>query len=82
MIEETAETPRLRGAVHQALTVWRRLPFTTTVVVAMLVAGLVSGALWRAATERTVVPRRRLRGAVARPQGRWWTLVHGAPPRR
>ena len=66
MIEETAETSPVRRAVHQALTVWRRLPFTTTVVVAMLIAGLASGDTVARRGRRSLVPLRRLRPAVAR----------------
>lgn len=77
MIEETAETSPVRRAVHQALTVWRRLPFTTTVVVAMLIAGLASGTLWRAAADAPWYPYVGY-GLPSLEAGRWWTPVTGA----
>lgn len=76
MIEETAETPPQRVRVQQALAVWRRLPFTTTVVVLMLVAGLVSGALWRAAQDAPWYPDVAF-GLPSFEAGRWWTPVTG-----
>lgn len=77
MIEETAGTSPPRRAVHQALTVWRRLPFTTTAVVAMLVAGLVSGALWHAAADAPWYPYVGY-GLPSLRAGHWWTPLTGA----
>jgi phosphatidylglycerol lysyltransferase-like protein len=77
MVEETADPPRLNRAAQQALAVWRRLPFTTTVVVIMLVAGLLSGALWRAAADAPWYPYVGY-GVPSLGAGRWWTPLTGA----
>ena len=80
MIEDTAaipDTPRFARTAHQALTLWRRLPFTVTVTALMLVAGLVTGALWDAAADRSWFPRIAY-GLPAFLDGAWWTPVTGA----
>jgi lysylphosphatidylglycerol synthetase-like protein (DUF2156 family) len=80
MIEDTAaipDTPRFARMAHQALTLWRRLPFTTTVVVVMLVLGLATGVLWRPATAAPWYPDIAF-GLPALTAGRWWTVATGA----
>ena len=64
-------------AAHDALAVWRRLPFTTTVVFIMLVAGLATGALWHAAEDAPWYPYVAF-GLPSFAAGRWWTVVTGA----
>ena len=71
------ETGRLPQMVHQALIAWRRLPFTTTVVVAMLVLGLATGSLWRAAADAPWYPQIAF-GVPSFAAGRWWTPATGA----
>ena len=59
MTEQAATIPgdrRFQRMAQQALAVWRRLPFTTTVVVAMLIVGLATGALWRQAMDQPWYP--------------------------
>lgn len=80
MIEDTAAIPdagRFSRTAHQALSVWRRLPFTTTVVVAMLVLGVATGTLWHAAQDAPWYPDVAF-GVPSLAEGRWWTLVTGA----
>ena len=55
----------------------RRLPFTVTVTALMLIAGLVTGALWDAAADRSWFPRIAY-GLPAFLDGAWWTPVTGA----
>ncbi|MBV9922305.1 MAG: hypothetical protein JOY78_15850, partial [Pseudonocardia sp.] len=78
MIEETAGPApgRLTRLAQDARTVWRRLPFTTTVVAAMLVLGLATGSLWRAASSAPWYPDVAF-GLPSFAAGRWWTLVTG-----
>ena len=78
MIEETAGPApgRLARVAQDARTVWLRLPFTTTIVAAMLVLGLVTGSLLARRLVRALVSRHRVRPASFA-AGRWWTLVTG-----
>jgi lysylphosphatidylglycerol synthetase-like protein (DUF2156 family) len=78
MIEETAGPApgRLARVAQDARTVWLRLPFTTTIVAAMLVLGLVTGSLWRAASSAPWYPDIAF-GLPSFAAGRWWTLVTG-----
>ena len=78
MTEQAATIPggRFQRMAQEALAVWRRLPFTTTVVVAMLVVGLVTGALWRHAMDQPWYPDVAF-GLPSFVAGRWWTLVTG-----
>jgi hypothetical protein len=55
----------------------RRVPYTTGVVLAMVVAGAVTGALWRPIQNLPVYPWVAF-GAPAFADGRWYTLVFGA----
>ncbi len=80
MAEQTAAIPerrRIPRAAHDALAVWRRLPFTTTVVLVMLVASIATGALWHAAEDASWYPYVAF-GLPSFEAGRWWTLVTGA----
>ena len=80
MAEQTAAIPerrRIPRAAHDALAVWRRLPFTTTVVLIMLVASIATGALWHAAEDASWYPYVAF-GLPSFEAGRWWTLVTGA----
>ena len=54
----------------------RRLPFTVTVTALMLIVGLVTGALWDAAADRSWFPRIAY-GLPAFLDGAWWTPVTG-----
>ncbi|WP_147455167.1 hypothetical protein [Saccharothrix australiensis] len=55
----------------------RRLPFTTAVVVVMLVVGVATGALWSAAADRPWYPEVAF-GVPSLAEGRWWTPVTGS----
>ena len=79
MTEQAATIPggRFQRMAQEALAVWRRLPFTTTVVVAMLIVGLATGALWRQAMDQPWYPDVAF-GLPSFVAGRWWTLVSGA----
>lgn len=67
---------QLNGLAHQALGVWRKLPFTTTVVAAMLIFGVATGSLWHAAADASWYPDVAF-GVPSLTEGRWWTLVTG-----
>src|SRR5690348_11584874 len=67
---------RFQRTTQQALAVWRRLPFTTTIIVAMLIVGLATGALWRAVVDQPWYPDVAF-GLPSFGAGRWWTLVTG-----
>jgi lysylphosphatidylglycerol synthetase-like protein (DUF2156 family) len=54
----------------------RRLPFTSVVTLAMLVAAVVTGALWSSAETRSWYPDFAY-GLPSIEHGRWWTLVTG-----
>lgn len=66
--------PGWRGS---AIFLVRRVPFTTAVVVAMLVAGVVTGALWRPIETLRIYPWVAF-GVPAFAEGRWYTLAFGA----
>lgn len=55
---------------------WRRLPFTTTVVLAILVAGVASRTLWQAAEHQPSFAYYAY-GLPSLEHGRWWTLATG-----
>ncbi|GAA1881570.1 DUF2156 domain-containing protein [Pseudonocardia ailaonensis] len=57
-------------------TVLRRLPFTTAVTVVMIVAGIATGAFWRAAEDQPWYPWVAY-GVPSLVEGRWWTLFSG-----
>ena len=79
MTEQAATIPGgwFPRMTQQALAVWRRLPFTTTVVVVMVVLALATGALWRPAMDQPWYPDVAY-GLPSFVAGRWWTLVSGA----
>ncbi|MEV4602514.1 DUF2156 domain-containing protein [Amycolatopsis sp. NPDC049253] len=55
---------------------WHRLPFTTTVVLAILVAGVASRTLWQAAEHQPAFAYYAY-GLPSLEHGRWWTLATG-----
>ncbi|WP_326838230.1 DUF2156 domain-containing protein [Amycolatopsis rhabdoformis] len=55
---------------------WHRLPFTTTVVLAILLAGVASGTLWQAAEHQPSFAYYAY-GLPSLEHGRWWTLATG-----
>ncbi|MBW4717978.1 hypothetical protein [Saccharothrix obliqua] len=63
-------------AVRSAAEVLRRLPFTVTVLVVMLAAGVVTGSLWADATEASWYPTVAY-GLPSLEEGRWWTPLTG-----
>ncbi|HWM04095.1 MAG TPA: DUF2156 domain-containing protein [Actinophytocola sp.] len=76
--------PRLRlpkvisaGVGVTAARLWHRVPFTTVVVVVMLVAAVASGALWTSAPEHSWYSSVAY-GLPAFEAGKWWTVVTGA----
>ncbi|MFC4943882.1 bifunctional lysylphosphatidylglycerol flippase/synthetase MprF [Pseudonocardia sp. GCM10023141] len=72
----TARTATLAGPARRVLDVWRRLPFTTTVVALMLITAVATGALWRAAEDAGWYPQIAY-GVPSMVNGRWWTLFSG-----
>ncbi|WP_410613693.1 bifunctional lysylphosphatidylglycerol flippase/synthetase MprF [Amycolatopsis sp. lyj-109] len=76
---ESATTPSATPARVQALAtvLGRRLPFTTGVLVAIVVAGLATGTLWDAASDRTWFGHVGY-GLPALADGWWWTPVTGS----
>ncbi|MCR6484509.1 DUF2156 domain-containing protein [Amycolatopsis sp. OK19-0408] len=65
------------GRVRGTITVLRqRLPFTSTVVLAMLLLAVVTGALWNAAEDRAAFPFVAY-GLPSLESGRWWTMLTG-----
>lgn len=54
----------------------QRLPFTSGVVLAMLVLAVVTGALWNAAEDRAAYPFVAY-GLPSLETGRWWTMLTG-----
>ncbi len=69
----TAGGGRIRGA---AAVLRQRLPFTSTVVLAMLVLAVATGALWNAAEDRAAYPFIAY-GLPSLEAGRWWTMLTG-----
>ena len=79
MAEQLAHTDREAAPARTtrlAVGLFRRLPFTTTAVLVMLVAGIASGSLWRAAASASWFPDVAY-GVPSLVTGRWWTLVTG-----
>jgi len=76
---EPATTPSAMPArVQSRVTVLvRRLPFTTAVLVAIIVAGLATGTLWDAASDRTWFGHIGY-GLPALADGGWWTPLTGS----
>ncbi|WP_207926429.1 bifunctional lysylphosphatidylglycerol flippase/synthetase MprF [Actinocrispum wychmicini] len=69
--------PVARGHVRRTVSVLRqRVPFTSTVVLAMLLLAVLTGALWSAAADRVVYPFVAY-GAPSFDAGRWWTMLTG-----
>jgi len=64
---------RIRGTVA---VLRQRLPFTSSVVLAMLVLAVASGALWNAAEDRAAYPFIAY-GLPSLEEGRWWTMLTG-----
>ncbi|SEF35424.1 Lysylphosphatidylglycerol synthetase, C-terminal domain, DUF2156 family [Amycolatopsis pretoriensis] len=69
----TAGGGRIRG-IFAVLR--QRLPFTSTVVLAMLVLAVATGTLWNAAQNRTAYPFVAY-GLPSMEAGRWWTMLAG-----
>ncbi|GAA5024629.1 DUF2156 domain-containing protein [Terrabacter aeriphilus] len=68
---------RPAGTLPAVWTTARRIPFTLTVVGAMLVLGATTGTLWSALEGRALVDAVAY-GLPALQDGRWWTPVTGA----
>lgn len=69
--------PAARGRVRRTATVLRqRLPFTSTVVLAMLLLAVATGALWNSGLFRDVFPFVAY-GVPSMEAGRWWTMATG-----
>lgn len=64
---------RIRGTVA---VLRRRLPFTSSVVLAMLLLAVATGALWSAAEDRAAYPFVAY-GLPSLEVGRWWTMLTG-----
>ncbi len=65
------------GVGATAALLWRRTPFTTVVVVVMLVAAVATGALWTSAPEQDWYSAVAY-GLPAFEAGKWWTVATGA----
>jgi lysylphosphatidylglycerol synthetase-like protein (DUF2156 family) len=73
----SAAGPAGGGRIRGTIAVLRqRLPFTSSVVLAMLVLAVVSGALWSAAEDRAAYPFVAY-GLPSLEAGRWWTMLTG-----
>jgi phosphatidylglycerol lysyltransferase len=72
----TRAAHRLAPATERAAALWRRLPFTSSVVVALLLVGLATGTFWSAAEDRSWYPQVAY-GLPSFLDGRWWTLLTG-----
>ncbi|MEV6646983.1 DUF2156 domain-containing protein [Amycolatopsis sp. NPDC051371] len=73
----SAAEPAAGGRIRGTVAVLRqRLPFTSSVVLAMLVLAVVSGALWSAAEDRAAYPFVAY-GLPSLEAGRWWTMLTG-----
>ncbi|MEV7043297.1 DUF2156 domain-containing protein [Amycolatopsis sp. NPDC051061] len=73
----SAAGPAGGGRIRGTIAVLRqRLPFTSSVVLAMLVLAVVSGALWNAAEDRAAYPFVAY-GLPSLEAGRWWTMFTG-----
>jgi lysylphosphatidylglycerol synthetase-like protein (DUF2156 family) len=68
--------PALAPVVTITRTLVRRTPFTSAVVLVMIVSGLATGGLWRAAAEQAWYPWVAY-GVPSLTHGRWWTLFSG-----
>ncbi|WP_326836214.1 DUF2156 domain-containing protein [Amycolatopsis rhabdoformis] len=74
---EHPRTAELLGRTRSmALVAWRRAPFTTVVVVAMVVLGIATGTLWSAVESRDWFPQVSY-GMPSLTAGRWWTFLTG-----
>src|SRR4051812_21888798 len=69
----TAGGGRVRGTIA---VLRQRLPFTSSVTLAMLVLAVASGALWNAAEDRAAYPFVAY-GLPSLEAGRWWTMLTG-----
>ena len=68
---------RIAGRVAGTVRVLRtRLPFTSAVVLVMIVLALVTGSFWRAAEDAAWYPSVAY-GVPSLEAGRWWTLLSG-----
>ncbi|PPK64997.1 DUF2156 domain-containing protein [Actinokineospora auranticolor] len=73
----TAITPGAGGRLRRTAAVLRRrVPFTSAVVLAMLVLAVATGALWDAAEDRAAYPFVAY-GVPSMEAGRWWTMLTG-----
>jgi lysylphosphatidylglycerol synthetase-like protein (DUF2156 family) len=68
--------PALAPLRSRVLTLVRRAPFTSAVVLVMIVAGFATGAFWRAAADQPWYPWIAY-GVPSLEGGRWWTLFSG-----
>lgn len=76
---KTADGAGTRGherALGRFAVLWHRLPFTTVVVLAMLIVGFASGSFWQAAEHQGAFPYYAY-GLPSMENGRWWTMVTG-----
>ncbi len=72
-----AAGPAGGGRIRSTVAVLRqRLPFTSSVTLAMLVLAVASGALWNAAEDRAAYPFIAY-GLPSLEAGRWWTMLTG-----
>ncbi|WP_087016332.1 bifunctional lysylphosphatidylglycerol flippase/synthetase MprF [Leucobacter sp. 7(1)] len=70
-----APAPSQQGPARPGpVTVLRRLPFTLSFLAALLAVGILSGSLWRAASDQPWYSQVAT-GLPAFAEGRWWTLV-------
>src|SRR5690349_1983363 len=77
MSTENASTAVLARSGHGLVPVIRRIPFTTAVVLVILVVGLATGSLWTPISERTWFPDAAF-GLPSLTEGAWWTPLTGS----
>src|SRR3954453_8928022 len=68
---------RRSGRGHALAAVVRRIPFTTAVVLVILVVGIATGSLWTPISERTWFPDVAY-GLPPLTEGAWWTPLTGS----
>jgi phosphatidylglycerol lysyltransferase len=76
-VSSETESTSLLQSLKPLLDIARRVPYTVSIVIVMVVLGLVSQAFWRPISESGWWPHVAY-GLPALEEGRWWTPVSGA----
>ncbi len=75
--DDTTESTSFLESLRPLLDIARRVPYTASIALVMVVLGIVSHALWRPLSESGWWPHVAY-GLPALEEGRWWTPVSGA----